>query len=191
MIINETKNTYEDIKFMHRKNRTMPYYIACRLFFVIAGLFMFAEAMSLIQKNVAYFNYVSAAGHMGVDGVALIILIALMFLLGIAFIVFNFFFVKYNVYRAYKRIYSKWSARYMEFGDDAVTVSFEEGGIKSNASISYETFVSYARENDALYIAVRTDGKKNRFLCLHDDAYISGSVDELVSLLNNKIGADV
>lgn len=182
-IINETKNTYDDIKYMYRKAKLSPLIIGCRFFFVIAGLYMFAEAMRLIQKNVAYFNYVSASGNMDAMGVLLVCLIVLMFLLGIFFIVFNFYFLKLSIYRSYKKIYSKWSARHIEFGEDALLVSFEENGIKSNSSIQYDIIDSYSRCNNALYIALKNEKKANKYLCLHDDCYLQGNVDDLVALL--------
>lgn len=188
MIINETKNTYEDIKYMYRKAGKLPIIIFCRIFFVIAGLFMFAEAMNLIQKNMPYFAYVSSGAPMEMNGVFLIVFIVLMFLLGILFIILNFYYLKFSVYRAYKKTYSKWSARHMEFGEEAVEVSFEEGGVKSVTSIKYDLMESYERCNDALYIAIKMSDKKgNKYLCLHDDSYLSGSVDELISFLDSKI----
>lgn len=188
MIINETKNTYEDIKFMFRESKRTPVIIGCRMFFIIAGLFMFAEAMNLIQKNMSFFNYLSAGGEAGINGVMLIAFIVLIFLLGILFIIFNFVFLKYCTYRNYKKFYSKWSARHMEFGDDAVRVSHEENGVKSDISIDYELFDSYVKTNNAVYIAIKMDGNKaNKYLCLHDDAYISGDVEELTELLKEKI----
>lgn len=189
MIINETKNTYEDIKYMFRKAKRTPLIIGCRLFFVIGGLYLIVEAFNLIQKNMGYFNYVSGSGQMGMDGVLLIALIALMILLGIAFFIFNFFFVKFIIYRNYKKIYSKWAPRHMEFKEDVLEISFEENGVSSNVSIQYDLFDAYSRCNDAVYIAVKMDGKKaNKYLCLHDDAYLSGNVDELIQLLDEKIG---
>lgn len=76
----------------------------------------------------------------------------------------------------------------MEFGEDALEISFEENGEDSNVSIKYDLFDSYTRSNNAVYILVKMDGKKaNKYLCLHDDAYISGNVDELTQFLDEKI----
>lgn len=188
MIINETKNTYEDIKYMFKRANKSPLIIGIRLLLVIAGLYLIVKSFDLIQKNMEYFVYVSSGAQMDTSGVLLVAMIALMILLGIGLFIFSYFYARILIYRNYKVNYSKWSPRHMEFSDEGVEISFEEGGVKSATQIMYSAFVSFTRCNEAVYIEVKMPGSKaSKYVCLHDDGYISGDVEELINLLENKI----
>lgn len=184
VIINDTKITYQDFLYMFGKNKNTLAMLSRRLLLIIAGLYMLVEGMNLIQKNMKFFVYIEAGGPIDIKGILFIALIVLVFLLGIIFIIFSFNYLKLAVYISYKRTYSKWSPRHMEFNDNSLEVSFDENGISSNTVINYDAIDAYYRHNNAIYIAVKTDGKKaKKYICVHDDAYKAGSAEELIKLL--------
>lgn len=187
MIINETKYTYDDIKLLYEGLKKSVLFWIFRIILAGLGIFSLYSAYNMIYKNLEWFKNVWSEGKLDTDGWMTILIIFLDLVLGIVLLIFSLIAIKLLSKRFYKKRYKNASARHMEFREDIITVSSEKDGIKTDATLEYETVISYVERNDSISIEFEAKDKGGkRFMLVHNDSYKVGSKEELIALLNRK-----
>lgn len=185
MIINETKVSYEDVKLMCYKQRNRHPFLRSRVILASSGVFcIFTSTKAFIKDLEYYIEYISE--YEEIRNSALMLLGV--FLLGVLVIISTFFYWKYVAYKAYKKIRNG-PIQHIEFNDDVMKITNKQDEIERCTSIKYSIIKSFFLYKDGIGIVINNKTlQQYEYIFVHDDSYISGDAESLISLLSKKTG---
>ncbi len=190
MIINETKYSLEDIQYMYSQVHKTKRVIIIKIIYLLAGLLMFSNLLNGILKNKEWFSYLFST-HVSLDatGVLTLSLFTLEFLFGIACFILFFNYSNIMIRQLYNRHYKNLPERHIEISQDYIKVTSESNGAKEETTFDYSNIKSYKVKGNSLFLLFDAPQKAtNVYLALHNDGYKSGSLEDVLKLLeSNKL----
>lgn len=96
-------------------------------------------------------------------------------------------FVKQITRRGDRKYRSFFAPRTYTIDENGITVQYSVNGVGADSHYSFENAECYWGVEGEIYLRVVGIEKKQKlYICLHDDGYIEGSREELITLLESK-----
>lgn len=161
MIVNNSKLKSEDEKFLI--SWSMKKLLWLRVLYVILGLISIGLGINkLVNENIMELSF---------------------FIVGVIFIFFVFY-LKVMAKKAFRKNSYLDTEYSYQFGEDKVLMKAISHNASGTSEMTYDFFDFYYVSDSSLYLKAKG---KRYFYVVNNDGYESGSVDELMKLLEGKV----